>query len=216
MDGKAYMTDSQWDLLEEEFGIRTEKMRDDRYDLILHLVTAAKGIPEKYDLNSNPARFESFEFARKLDENLQNAWAKHPNYMTVDNVMGSNFADKLTTVSQLIFKELGNPQNLRFFKKFLLKKSKNSIIKTIKDELKVKIYKFLLEDVIFFKGNNEVVYYRKREQINGIATFIKCHKSMKNGKYFESRRQTSYREFVSMRNLKSKGGIYAKKIRYFI
>jgi len=121
MDGKAYMTDAQWNLMEAEFGISTDKWRDYRYDLIVHLVTAAKGISSEYDLNSNPARHESLEFAQELDEKLQNSWAKHPNYMMVDNITGRSFADKLTAVSQLIFKELGDPQNLKFFKKFILK-----------------------------------------------------------------------------------------------
>jgi hypothetical protein len=213
MDGKAYMTDAQWSLLEAEFGISTEKWRDNRYDLIVHLVTAAKGIPKEYDLKSNPARHETIEFAQFLDESLQNAWAKHPNYMVVDNITGRSFADKLTAVSQLIFKELGDPQNLKFYKKFILKNKDKDFVKIIKKKLNVKVYSFYLEDVIFFNSETEVVYYRKREQENGIATFIKCKKNMNGGKYYENRRGTSYREFLSMRNLANKKGILSKKMR---
>lgn len=214
MDGKAYMTKAQWKLLENEFGLRTEKMRDDRYDLIVHLVTAARGTPKHYDLHSNPARFESIKFAQELDEKLQNSWTKHPNYMMVDNLTGDSFEDKLTTVSQIIFKELGNPQNLKFYNKYMLKNKEKEFSKMIKNELNVNIYKFELEDVIFFKEKNEVVYYRKRKQKNGIATFIKCLKRITNGKYYENRRQTSYREFLSMKNLQTKDSKLSRKTRY--
>lgn len=214
MDGKAYMSDENWDLLEEEFGLRTDKLSYDRYDLVLHLVTAAKGVPKSYDLKSNPARWESFEFAKKLDSDLQNAWAKHPKYMTIDNRTGNSFSEKLTSVSQLIFRELGDPQNLQFYKKFKMKKSNTSFSDLIRKELKVKIFKFRITDVIFFREDNDVIYFRQREQENGLATFIKCSKKFENDRYYENRRQISYREFLSMKALPN--GILSKKIRWEI
>jgi hypothetical protein len=58
MDGSAYVSKEQWDAVLDEMGWSPVHLRDKRYDLVLHLVTAADGAPDFYN-KSNEARYES-------------------------------------------------------------------------------------------------------------------------------------------------------------
>ena len=56
MDGKAYMSEEQWELMLEELKVTPVALRDQRYDAILHLVTAAEGAESFYTLANNQVR----------------------------------------------------------------------------------------------------------------------------------------------------------------
>ena len=49
MDGSAYVEKSQWRGLMDELGVTQVQLRDQRYDAVLHLVTAADGAEKFYD-----------------------------------------------------------------------------------------------------------------------------------------------------------------------
>jgi hypothetical protein len=57
MDGSAYMDPASWKSLLDEMGLNTVQIRDRRYDAVIHLVTAADGAAEFYNLD-NKARYE--------------------------------------------------------------------------------------------------------------------------------------------------------------
>lgn len=52
----------------------------ERYDLVLHLVTAADGAEKFYTLENNAARSESPELAVIIDDLLKVAWNGAPNH----------------------------------------------------------------------------------------------------------------------------------------
>jgi len=54
MDGSAYMNALNWQALLDEMSLNTVILRDRRYDAIIHLVTAADGASEFYNLD-NPS-----------------------------------------------------------------------------------------------------------------------------------------------------------------
>lgn len=58
MDGKAYMKPEGWQVLLDENGFNIVNLRDKRYDAVIHLVTAADGADEYYQLENNTARYE--------------------------------------------------------------------------------------------------------------------------------------------------------------
>lgn len=58
MDGKAYMEPDSWQVLLDEYGYNLINLRDKRYDAVIHLVTAADGAEEFYNLDNNLARYE--------------------------------------------------------------------------------------------------------------------------------------------------------------
>ncbi len=112
-----------------------------------------------------------------------------------------------------MFKFLGLPSSLSFYKKFLVANPDRRLISLLQKELELKVHNFKISDVIFFtNGNNEVTYYRKRKTGN-VKTFIRCEKWIKGGKYREKRRNVNYREYLSMRELKTQGKYVIKKIR---
>ncbi len=93
-----------------------------KYDAVIHMVTAANGAEEAYIANkeSNPARHEDLEDARKADQALQNSWTGHPHLRIVDN--STDFNTKINRVLAEIFAILGKPTPLEIEKKFLVKK----------------------------------------------------------------------------------------------
>ena len=70
----------------------------DRYDLILHLVTAAKGAEKDYVLKHNNR--ENLEEARILDVKLEDCWRGHPYHRVIDN--STDFNGKLERVNEQI------------------------------------------------------------------------------------------------------------------
>lgn len=66
------------------------KLRDNRYDAVIHMVTAADGALEFYQ-KYNEARYESVEQAIAVDKKVRNAYIGHNKYFIVDNENGKNF-----------------------------------------------------------------------------------------------------------------------------
>lgn len=63
LDGSAYVSESGWQALMDDLGFNTVQLRENRYDAILHMVTAADGAEKFYDNQTNLARYESIEEA---------------------------------------------------------------------------------------------------------------------------------------------------------
>jgi len=73
----AYTDDNVWQALLDETGWATNKLRDRRYEAVIHMVTAADGAERFYTGENNEARYETVDEARKLDKKLKNAWTGH-------------------------------------------------------------------------------------------------------------------------------------------
>jgi hypothetical protein len=48
MDGSAYITNDLWESLLDEMGVNVVQIRDNRYDAIIHMATAADGAKEYF------------------------------------------------------------------------------------------------------------------------------------------------------------------------
>lgn len=98
-----YLTDlkaDEWEILK----LRNENwnevdLRDNRYDQIVHLVTAANGAEQFYSLENNITRTESIEVAREIDERCSKAWIGHPYIDVIDNC--TDFDLKVTRALQV-------------------------------------------------------------------------------------------------------------------
>eukprot|EP01138_Halocafeteria_seosinensis_P005171 gb/GECG01005288.1/.p1 GENE.gb/GECG01005288.1/~~gb/GECG01005288.1/.p1 ORF type:complete len:672 (+),score=75.18 gb/GECG01005288.1/:1-2016(+) len=120
MDGCAYLDKSLWGRLLRNYDIPNEvAIRDQRYNAVFHLVTAANGAEPFYTLDNNATRLESPEQARKLDLQLQRAWNGHPRLMVFDN--STDFEGKLERVVNSLSRLLGLPSSRRCFRKHLLR-----------------------------------------------------------------------------------------------
>lgn len=118
MDGAAYMAREEWRRMCEENGWHDSMLRDDRYDAVLHLVTAADGKEGYYSCATNATRTESAEEARALDARARDAWVGHPRLFVVDNRTG--FAEKMDRVFRLACRLVGLPRAANLDRKFLL------------------------------------------------------------------------------------------------
>jgi AAA domain len=82
-DGKAYLTDDKWNRILKERGVTEVDLRDNRYNAIFHLVTAADGAEAYYTLENNTTRSETPEQARELDRKGREAWLGHAHMYVV-------------------------------------------------------------------------------------------------------------------------------------
>ncbi|CBZ28806.1 hypothetical protein, unknown function [Leishmania mexicana MHOM/GT/2001/U1103] len=105
MDGRAFCTDAQFQEILRGVGSTIDVLRD-RYDAVIHMVTAADGAEEFYNLD-NPARYEDLDGARTSDLRLQRMYVGHPMFRLLDN--STSFEDKiergLQVVSQVVHME---------------------------------------------------------------------------------------------------------------
>lgn len=215
MDGSAYLSKNLWNTLLHDFDLVVEKIRDHRYDLVIHLSTAADGAEKYYTLVNNQARSETVEFARDIDKNLQEAWIAHPNFVQINNSHFNNFQEKIDSVTKTVYKFLGLPTSVTFYKKFIVANPNNRLSKILEQQYGIKLHEFQIKDVIFFKEDNaqQLTYFRRRKQ-NNMTSYIMCEKSVKNNQIFEKRRQVGYREFQNVKNLYAPNKYINKKVRH--
>jgi hypothetical protein len=108
MDGAAYVPEAAWQRLLDETGFAEPQLCEDRYDAVIHLVTAAIGAEHGYGTHSNAVRYETLEEARGVDERLRHAWRGHPNLRVIDN--STDFPGKLHRVLAAVCDVLGLPE----------------------------------------------------------------------------------------------------------
>ena len=113
MDISAYMEPALWDRLTKDVGTTTPELRDERYDAVLHLVSAADGAEQFYTTANNKERRESSDeeglrMARELDKKVIAAWTGHPHLRVINN--HENFEAKIHRVLKEISNVLGLAQ----------------------------------------------------------------------------------------------------------
>lgn len=83
LDARAYVGNSAFSDVASRAGFSVGELRT-RYAVVVHLVTAADGAEEFYNL-SNEARTESPTQARDLDKRTRDAWHGHRHHIVVGN-----------------------------------------------------------------------------------------------------------------------------------
>ena len=148
MDNFAYCSKENKKYIITKSGWTYNYICNDRYDLIIHLVTAAIGAEKYYTLENNEARYETAEQARDIDGKIAKQWIGHPNITLINN-NGQGFNAKMERVMNCIANEVGKKMPM-FYKKYLLKE------KPTFDFLKKnfeKVYEYV--DTITFLLTNE-------------------------------------------------------------
>lgn len=119
IDGKAYVSKQVWQSILDEMSWNEVHLRDSRYDSIVHMVTAADGAEEHYDLATNEARYEGIDAAVKVDKAIRNNWSGHSQFILVDN-SAKSFEDKIDKCERAVLNLLGFPQATIFNCKYLV------------------------------------------------------------------------------------------------
>lgn len=109
VDNLAYCTKEAWAMVLEELGTTTARLRDGRYDHVIHLVTAANGAEQYYslvqaesgDVHEQSARTETAEQAKALDLRTQDSWKGAKSHYIINNA-GANFDEKREKVKHVV------------------------------------------------------------------------------------------------------------------
>jgi len=109
MDGSAYVSADEFGKMLQDLGVSSvDNVKDNRYDLVVHLVTAAEGREEFYAGRENNAiRSEEAEKARQVDKLTLNAWMGHPHLTFIDN--RTLFKEKVMRAVEAICKRVNVP-----------------------------------------------------------------------------------------------------------
>lgn len=116
IDNKAYVTDREFKRYSAKSGLGENQIRC-RYDAVFHLVTAANGAEECYNLG-NSVRSETPQQARELDKKLLSLWVGAPHLRIIDNSTG--FEQKLERLFDEVKAAIGIPKPLEIERKFLI------------------------------------------------------------------------------------------------
>lgn len=122
MDISAYMTAETWDSITRAVGTSTPQLRE-RYDAVLHLVSAADGAEEYYTTANNAQRYEQMNeeglrIARQLDKKVIRAWTGHPHMRVINN--HDDFDCKMNRVIKEISNVLALPQPIVNERKYIV------------------------------------------------------------------------------------------------
>jgi hypothetical protein len=107
LDVAAYLPVDKWRSLLSLHGLDTDYLLG-RYDMVLHLTTAADGAEEHFRGSGSPAALTS---ARDLDRRMGDVWRHHPARHVLDNSV--SFDDKLGRATKLALDLVAAP-GLRF------------------------------------------------------------------------------------------------------
>ncbi|MBR1933776.1 MAG: AAA family ATPase [Prevotella sp.] len=122
MDISAYMAPEVWEQITADVGTSTPQLRQ-RYDAVLHLVSAADGAEQYYTTANNAQRYEQMNeeglrIARGLDKKVIHAWKGHPHLRVINN--HDDFDCKMNRVLMEISNVLGLPQPIVEERKYIV------------------------------------------------------------------------------------------------
>lgn len=118
MDIRAFMPEKAFRDILRRKNISEMELRD-RYNGVIHLVTAADGAIDFYTGDNNPARIETPQEAIEIDIKIRESWLGHPHLKVIDNT--TDFDGKISRTFSAISSILGIPIPLPIAKRFLVK-----------------------------------------------------------------------------------------------
>lgn len=105
MDASAYIDREDWERMRKDNHWNEVDLRDNRYNQIIHMVSAASGAEDFYTCHGHKTRNEDLGLARHLDTITAQAWVGHPYYDVIDN--STDFEAKVTKMINSVCHRLG-------------------------------------------------------------------------------------------------------------
>ena len=205
LDISAYMAPEEWDDITSQTGVNRNQLLE-RYDAVLHLVSAADGAEQYYTTATNSIRYEKADeeglrAARALDKKVIKAWTGHPHLRVINN--HDDFERKMQRVIREISNVLGLPQPVTEERKYLVE---------LTGQLPETIDSDILQTYLVSEPGTEV-RLRRRTWLSGKV--VNVHNTKKRtgpGEQIETERQVEnalyesllqqadpYRQSISMR-----------------
>jgi len=193
MDGRAFCSEEIWQRILDEGDWTTQELRDGRYDMVLHLVTAADGAVDFYGNDTNNVRTETAEQACEQDRNLQKMWTGHPKIKIIDN--STNFSEKMDRTVQPILELCDINRRPGPYKKYLLETELD------KESMSEHVHAEAAEVMILFlrgsKPDNQIRLYQRQDGEHTTYSYQNFRKTAAQGVYrVES--TLSRQQYVSM------------------
>ena len=82
VDVYAYLGKENYDRILKENNLKHEDLIND-YDLVIHMITVAANMENRYSKKNNETRFENSDEAINVDNNIKEAWKDHKNLKVV-------------------------------------------------------------------------------------------------------------------------------------
>ena len=105
MDASAFVSRKDWEELLAQNHLDEVDIRDNRYNQVVHMVTAANGAEEYYTCEHHTTRLESCDEARERDRLASEAWNGHPYVDIIDN--SSDFETKINRLISAVALKIG-------------------------------------------------------------------------------------------------------------
>ncbi|XP_058805372.1 TRPL translocation defect protein 14 isoform X2 [Phymastichus coffea] len=105
MDASAFISKEKWELMMALNNWNNVELRDNRYNQIIHMVSAANGAEDFYSTEDHACRSEGIELARDLDYKAASAWVGHPYFDVIDN--SQDFESKICRMIEAVCQKLG-------------------------------------------------------------------------------------------------------------
>ena len=190
LDISAYISPEMWEDLCQRCGTNGNELRN-RYDAVLHLVSAADGAEQYYTTATNSTRYEQaneegLRIARDLDKKVNKAWTGHPHLRVINN--HDNFDTKLNRVLKEISNVLEIPQPIE---------EERTYIVELTGELPESIESEITQTYLVADPDCEV-RLRRRSWHGEIVNVHKTKKRISNSEVLETERQVSNALYESL------------------
>ena len=121
-DNKAYVPEGVFDGFLKELGLSVKETCFD-FDAVIHMVTAADGAQQHYNLENQARSEKDLQDVRDLDARTLAAYIGHPHLYIIDN--STDWPGKLDRLFKAVLRTLGIPKPVEIERKFLVEKGFN-------------------------------------------------------------------------------------------
>ena len=189
LDNESYVGHDDYCKILEDFDINYDEINS-RYDMVVHLVTSAKGKEDAYSNSNNMARYETIDQARAMDDTALEAWKNHPNRVVIGNE--TDFEVKMRKAIQSIFEFLGDEKPVEKFNKYLVEFD-NDVLEKLKKETNYTNVNIVQHYLV---SNSDIERrIRKRERNGSILYYFSEAKVLSTNERIKKDRIISEREY---------------------
>ncbi|PJF18849.1 hypothetical protein PSACC_01398 [Paramicrosporidium saccamoebae] len=109
MDASAFTSPQEWSSIKARIGMDEIQLRDERYDCVIHMRTAAFGAESYYSTSNHSCRSETVAQARYQCDRALTAWTGHPYLSIIDN--STDFEKKVQRTVAAVMRRCGIRDN---------------------------------------------------------------------------------------------------------
>lgn len=192
MDIKAFIPHEDFRAMLKRRGLSEVNVRD-RYNGVIHLVTAADGAEEYYTGENNAARIETPEEARSIDQRTRESWLGHPHFKIIDN--RTDFEGKIRRTFEAISQFLNIHLPLDRTEKYLVGSVEYGMLP---------IHQIIQMEEAYLRAKNrsEEVHIRKRGQDGAFLYFLSRKRATRRtGVWIEEEELIAEQEYMNLKNL---------------